>query len=108
MVFVPLAAEPWARFARGSKTVEVRNATSPVAAQVRKASPGSPVLLRLGYSGDRNLHGALGRVWEGPFAHLPSWAAHGADVDWSKASPYFDVGARLLAFEVCFSAGRAA
>lgn len=107
-VFVPLATDPWTRFARGSKTVEVRNARSPVAAQVRKASAGAPVLLRLGYSGERNLRGTLGRIWEGRRASMPAWACDGADVDWTtQPGPFFDAAGPLLAFEVILEDARA-
>lgn len=103
-IFVPLATGPWSRFAYGSKTVEVRSASSPVAAQVRKAQAGAPVLLRLGYSGDRNLHGALGRVWEvSCWAELPDEARTAADLG-APGDPgrWFDVDVPLLAFEVIF------
>lgn len=101
-IFVPMATTPWTRFKAGTKTVEVRNAGSPVAAQVRKAAPGSPVLLRLGYSGIRDLHGRLGRTWEGYFPGMPEWAVHGADVEWKRPNDhgYFDRYGVLFCFEV--------
>lgn len=105
-IFVPLAAGPFADFTQGCKTVEVRNAKSPVAAQVRKATPGAPVRLRWGYGphgtlGIRETVGSLGRTWEGPADEIPQWVKDGAcltQASWSGR--YFDPGGRLLCFEV--------
>lgn len=98
-IFVPLAREPFQRFESGIKWVEVRNQDSPVAAQVRKASRGDDVLLRLGYSGKRELNRSLGRAWAGPLAEMPEWAVRGAALGTGPTSPYFDGDGFLLCFE---------
>lgn len=107
-IFVPLAAKPWTRFKAGTKTVEVRNAGSPVAAQVRKHQPGTPVLLRLGYSGTRDLHRVLGRTWEGGMDTMPDWVRAGADVEWHQPNEhgYFEPGGVLFCFEALGIEGR--
>lgn len=97
-IFVPLAREPFERFESGIKTVEVRNQDSPVAAQVRKASRGDPVLLRLGYSGPRELNRSLGRAWAGPLAEMPEWAVRGAALP-EGPTRFFDRDGFLLCFE---------
>lgn len=98
-VFVPLAREPFEKFESGLKWVEVRNQDSPVAAQVRKADNGDPVLLRLGYSGPRELNRALGRQWAGPLAEMPEWAVRGAALGPGPTNRYFDRDGFLLCFE---------
>lgn len=105
-IFVPLAADPWVGFTSGAKTVEVRNAKSPVAAQVRKAEPGAAVRLRWGYGphgllGVRERLGTLGRTWEGPADEMPAWVKEGACLT-QKAwdGRFFDPTGRILCFEV--------
>lgn len=62
-VFVPLALWPWTKFTNGSKTVELRNAKSPVARQVMKdPTPGRPVVLSHGYGKAKRMNGTLGEV----------------------------------------------
>jgi hypothetical protein len=98
--------EPFVNFGQGSKTVEVRNAKSPVAAQVRKARPGDEVRLRWGYGphgrhGIREWRGTLGRTWEGPADEIPDWVKAGACLTQSSWSGrFFDPNGRLLCFEV--------
>lgn len=117
-VFVPLARPPFMSYLNGSKTVEIRNARSPVAAQVRKAQPGEKVTLRLGYSGQMELSGRLGRVWEGEGGSnlpcgLPDWVVAHAAVDWNArlgnpaSAHYFAWDQRLLAFEILPPEGQA-
>lgn len=105
-IFVPLAEGPFVDFTQGCKTVEVRNAQSPVAAQVRKATEGATVRLRWGYGphgalGIRETLGVLGRTWEGPSDEIPQWVKDGAcltQASWSGR--FFDPNGRLLCFEV--------
>ena len=98
-IFVPLAQEPWSRFAQGFKSVEVRNRGSPVAHQVRKAPGGTPVTLRLGYSGTREIQGRLGGVWEvDRWNDLPEDVQRRADVRLHDA--WFDEDKPIVAFEV--------
>lgn len=104
-VFVPLKEAPWAKFGAGTKTVEVRNAKSPVAAQVRKAKPGDEVRLRWGYGphggyGIREFKGTLGRVWTADnVRNLPVEALIGANLD-ARPDNYGWVDDPVLAFEV--------
>lgn len=104
-IFVPLAAAPFRRFEAGTKTVEVRSLHSPVGRAVVKLAEameatGTPVLLRLGYSGHAELHRRLGRVWVASHLQaLPADALAGADLQpgWSG---FFDPLEPIVAFEV--------
>ena len=101
-VFVPLATEPFANFAMGAKTVEIRNLDSPVARQVIKdTSHGRPVNLSHGYGTKNRLAGQLGRVEAVASAgHFSEWVRAGAALDFTTDSPFFNGSGQLLAFEV--------
>jgi hypothetical protein len=108
-LFVPLATEPFERFAQGIKTVEVRQAKPRWVSSVK---PGRAVLLRRGYSTQDNLWGTVGRVAVADRVRdLPLWAkegAHLADVQQTiryrhgreMVLCYFDPDKAVLAFEV--------
>lgn len=103
-VIVPVTTEVFERYRAGSKTVEVRNATSPVAAQIRKAAPGCVVRIRRGHNpANGEILATLGRVITAHgWASVPEWAQRAADVPPRKPgqAPYFDAVGDLVAFEV--------
>lgn len=101
-IFVPLASEPFWRFAVGTKSVEIRNRDSPVARQVLKALRGTPVTLSRGYGKNQRLTGYLGIVFESGqgLAYLPKTVKDRADLDPKKNVDYFDSEAPIVAFEV--------
>lgn len=98
-LFVPLASEPFWRFAWAGKSVEVRQARGRW--NRRNVREGRPVMLRRGYSTGDEIEGNVGRVAEAPtFDALPEWARVGAKVSPDQAVAWFDAGAPVLAFEV--------
>ena len=100
-VFVPLQSAPFGRFLRGSKSVEVRDAKSPVAQSVLLAKPGTPVLLRRGYSTADELHGRLGQVWRADRLDLlPTEVLELADLRDLSTSAFFDAQRPVVAFHV--------
>ena len=101
-IFVPLAREPFDRFAAGWKTVEIRNVGSPVERQVRKAKPGTPVTLSCGYGKARRMKGSLGSsIWADDLTELSLLVVERAAVNIVEASHYVKSGP-IVAFEVKF------
>lgn len=98
-IFVPLAREPYEKFHRGEKTIEVRNRNSPVARQVLKAITGTRVTLSLGYGTKRRMEGFLGVVFE-----RDNWASCGREIKGPAAvgevSSFFRPDEPIVAFQV--------
>jgi hypothetical protein len=96
-LFVPLYGDPFFRFARGTKTVEIRQRKGPWnPGQVRV---GRRVRLRRGYSTPDELHGTIRRVaFVDSYWDLPSWATLGADL--GDPPRFFDRYAPLVAIEI--------
>lgn len=103
-LFVPLANEPYRRFAAGTKTVEVRQYGPRWNRNTVQA--GRPVILSRGYSTPDRLFGTVGRVTvANSVRELPDWAKAGADLrDVQlvplKGRPFFDPDCAVLAFEL--------
>lgn len=100
-IFVPLASDPFWRFKRGSKGVEVRALDSPVARAVLNHDMGTPVNLRRGYSTPDNLWGRLGLwVLADRVADLPVEFRIAADLPEQRTADYYDADKPVLAFQV--------
>ncbi len=99
-LFVPLYNEPYWRFGRGSKTVEVRQLGARW--NRRTVYTGRPAVLSRGYSTPDRATGCVGRVGVGPCVReLPTWAKAGADLrDVQVVSRFFDPDLPVIAFEV--------
>lgn len=99
-LFVPLYNDPYWRFARGSKTVEVRQLGPRW--NRRTVYAGRPVVLSRGYSTPDRARGCIGRVARASSVpDLPHWAKAGADLrDVQEVLPYFDPDSQVIAFEV--------
>lgn len=103
-IFVPVASAPFWRFVQGTKKFEVRSGKSPVARKVLRSVPGTPVLLRRGYSTKDELNLRLGRVYRASnWNALPDEAKKGADRrDEDLPLTYYDPAEEVVAFE-CLS-----
>jgi hypothetical protein len=101
-IFVPLAAEPFDKFERGTKEIEIRQAGSPVAKQVFRSDVGGghPVILSRGYSG-RRLCGTLGtRYVADRLDGLTPDTLRRADLGDPASSRFYHPAKPIVAFEV--------
>lgn len=100
-IFVPLASDPFWRFKKGSKGVEVRAFQSPVARAVRNHDMGTPVNLRRGYSTSDNIWGRLG-LWviADNVESLPVEFRIAADLPEQRRTDYYDPDQKVVAFQV--------
>lgn len=94
---MPLASEPWSKFAAGSKTVEVRRDAKRWGE--RHVFPGRSVRLRAVYSGS-DILGTLGRVYRGVWADAPAWVLDGAAGTGVPDPRFSDEREPIVAFEV--------
>lgn len=105
-LFVPLCSDPYYRFKRGSKWVEIRNAKGRW--NPKQVKTGRPALMRRGYSTPDEFRGVLGRVaFVQQFSELPAWAVWGANLrEGDERSGFFDPDEPIVAFEVLQNGGR--
>jgi hypothetical protein len=97
---INLDGDPYGRFERGSKGVEIRNDAPRWRAKY--VFTGRQVRLIKGYNPRYGeLHGTIGRIARAArFDDLPAWAIRGADLAANSSAKFFNRDAPVVAIEV--------